>query len=155
MTGNIRNWLNPANLSKFGGGDLILPTANSYTGSTQIRAGWITAQNNSSLGTMDPAQAPTIRPYTTISDGAALHLKPLDPTTSLNLINNFVVAGTGVSHNYGLINQSGAIQNIAGNNTLSGILQLNGAGGIGVEQLTPPVAGEDPSQSQLDREPLG
>ena len=41
------------------------------------------------------------------------------------------------------------IQNIAGNNTLSGIIQLNGQAGFGVEQFTPPVPGEEPSQLVL------
>ena len=58
-----------------GDGHLILPTANTYTDRTEILDGWITAQNDRSLGTMNPTHAPTLRPYTTISDGAALHLK--------------------------------------------------------------------------------
>ena len=342
ITDTLINPIPRSTLIKQGDGHLILPTENTYTDRTEIRAGWITAQNDRSLGTMDPIHAPTLRPYTTIFDGAALHLKPFtatatpnlvheyelngtladdlggpslvdnggtltganyifgpdqglslsgalddpghysiemtsqiddlngsttpgwvrlidfkdrqsdfgiysidgfltfydgigfstgatpivedvpfvllvtrDGTTgevvayingieqfrfidandlavfdgpnsvahfyldntappftgeasggvidrirvfdgplsppgqSLNLINNFIVSGEGVDHDFGLLNKAGAIQNIAGNNKLSGILQLDGQGGFGVEQLTPPGPGEDPSQLVL------
>ena len=65
----------------------------------------------------------------------------------LHLINNFIISGDGFSHNYGLLNHAGAIENIAGNNTLSGIIQLNGVAGIGVEELSPPAPG---AESQLN-----
>jgi autotransporter-associated beta strand protein len=346
VTGEITDTLiNPvprSTLIKQGDGHVILPTENTYTDRTEIRAGWITAQNDRSLGFMNPVHAPTLRPYTTIAAGAALHIKPpgtastatltheydLDgsftdnlggpditpnggtlsgtnytfgpgqgltltgaiasprnysieltaqiddlagtstpgwvrliefkngqsdfglytidgfltfydglnlttgptlltedepfvllfsrdggsgevvasidgveqfrffdisdlavfdtpgnvahffidnteppftdensggvidririydgvlspPAAGINLINNFIVSGEGVIHDFGLLNKAGAIQNIGGNNTLSGIIQLNGQGGFGVEQLTPPVTGEDPSQLNL------
>ena len=41
--------------TKVGLGQLILPTANDYTGPTDIRQGWVTIENNNSLGT--PANA--------------------------------------------------------------------------------------------------
>ena len=69
------------------------------------------------------------------------------PRPELHLINNFIISGDGFSHNYGLLNHAGAIENIAGNNTLSGIIQLNGVAGIGVEELSPPAPG---AESQLN-----
>ena len=48
-----------------------------------------------------------------------------------------VLAGTGIDHPFDLIDQAGAVQNLEGNNTLSGIIQLNGNAGVGVEQVFP------------------
>jgi fibronectin-binding autotransporter adhesin len=138
-----------SSLTKLGAGHLILPFANTYFGATNIQQGWVTVQNNNSLGADSSGQAPTLRPYTTISDGAALHLKSLTPGTTFNLINNFNVSGNGILHPFSLINQAGAIQNLDGNNILAGIIQLNGNAGIGVEEITPPPAGVDPSQLTL------
>jgi autotransporter-associated beta strand protein len=57
-------------------GHLILPYANTYTGNTQIEQGWVTIQNDQSLGTYVYG-SDTVQPTATVSTGAALHLKPL------------------------------------------------------------------------------
>src|SRR5439155_640693 len=58
------------------GGHLILPYANTYTGPTQVEQGWVTIQNDESLGAFIYG-SDTIQPPTTVSAGASLHLKPL------------------------------------------------------------------------------
>ena len=125
-------------LTKTGFGDLILPNANDY-GNTQgvnapttdIQLGWITINNDQALGfNSDPASADlpqTLEPYVQIQNGGALHLDPA-PGTSLTMYYNFLVEGLGLtSQNYGLIEQAGAIENLSGDNTLAGIVQLDEA----------------------------
>src|SRR5262249_3955757 len=46
-------------------------------------------------------------------------------------------SGVGITHPFGLIDQAGAIVNLEGNNFISGIVQLNGVAGIGVERVVP------------------
>ncbi len=73
---------------------------------------------------------------------------PLTPPQSgLNLPNNLVLNGVGIDHPFDLIDEAGAVQNLEGTNTLSGIIKLNGQAGIGVEQVAP--AAGDPSQLTL------
>jgi autotransporter-associated beta strand protein len=129
---------------------------------TDIQLGWITIDNNQSLGSnftalgqnFSPATVipdafqlnpeypvfylQTLEPYVQIDKGGALHLDPLPGQPNLNMYNNFLLSGNGLtSQNYGLIEQAGAIQNLNGDNTLPGIIQLNGNAGIGVEQIPP------------------
>lgn len=151
VTGQISG----GDLIKTGLGDLILPNANTYgdtTGignpTTDIQLGWITIKNNLSLGSnQSPSQAnipQTMEPYVEIDNGGALHLDPL-PGTSLTLYDNFFLTGDGLtSPTYGLIEEAGAIENLYGDNTLAGILQLNGNAGIGVEQIPPTPTGFPP-----------
>jgi autotransporter-associated beta strand protein len=131
---------------KADGGQLILPTANAYFGPTDIQQGWITIQNNQSLGARTPRLGDTAQPITTVEAGAALHLKSPTPGGTLTVPNNFILAGLGINHPFALISQQGALMNLDGLNTLTGNIQLNGTAGIGVEQVdtTPP-----PIQSEL------
>ena len=145
VTGTISG----GNLTKLRGGDLILPFANTYGGKTDVKEGWITVQDNNSLGTKPIGMVHTLWQPTTVFAGAAVHLLPLVAGTSLLVPNNFVLSGNGIDHPFDLIDQAGAIENLAGNNTLSGIIQLNGNAGIGVEQITPPVPGENASELTL------
>ena len=52
------------------------------------------AENDRSLGTMNPDQPVTIRPYTTISEGTALHLKPLASAATANLVHDYDLNGS-------------------------------------------------------------
>src|SRR5262249_12793819 len=79
-------------LAKVGTGQLILPNANTYTGQTQIQQGWITIQDNQSLGAPITG-ADSTQPVTTVSAGAALHLKPLLAGNNFTLVENLVLAG--------------------------------------------------------------
>src|SRR5262249_28075386 len=87
---------------KEGTGPLILPYANRYTASTVIEQGWVTVQNNQSLGGTI-AGGETIQPGTSVLAGAALHLKAISAGANLNLVENLTLQGTGVSHAFGLI----------------------------------------------------
>jgi autotransporter-associated beta strand protein len=129
-------------LAKVDPGQLILPNANSYLGPTLISQGWITVQDNQALGLRVPGIGDTVQPTTTVQSGAALHLKPLTAGADLNLPYNLVLAGTGITHPFGLISQKGALMNLGGNNTESGDVQLNGQVGVGVELLAPSTASE-------------
>ena len=48
---------------------------------------------------------------------------------------NGISPGALIPPVFGLIDQAGAIENLNGNNLLTGIIQLDGNAGIGVEQL--------------------
>src|SRR5262249_28674947 len=108
-------------------GHLILPNANSYVGDTFIDQGWVTVQNNLSLGGFVYG-GDTIQPTATVRAGAALHLKPRTPGASFNLIRNLVLSGDGISHNFGLINHKGALMSLGGLNTVGGPVDLNPGG---------------------------
>ncbi len=125
-------------LDKFGLGNLILPTANNYVGPNDIQQGFVTVGNNQSLGVQQNITQ-TLQSYTTVASGAAVMLDPQNGF--LALANNFVLSGNGIIPGavipsvYGLIDQGGAIENLNGNNLLTGIIQLDGNAGIGVEQV--------------------
>jgi autotransporter-associated beta strand protein len=156
VTGNIGG----NSLIKVDGGQLILPRANSYGGSTDIRQGWITIQNNGSLGPQVTGVEQYTIQSTTIRTGASLHLLPLGdvpnpisglypPAGALNLTldNNFAISGLGITHPFAGISGQGAIVSLAGTNTLTGFITLNAIAGIGVQQQYPsPPAGIPISQ---------
>ena len=131
---------------KRGGGDLILPVADTYTGITRVEQGWVTVQNNRSLGAdRTPAVAAPAEPRTVVSAGAAVHVRPLVPGTSLTIPENITLAGVGPTLPYALISQKGALMNLDGNNTWSGDIGFIGQAGVGVEQVVP----GSPSTSEL------
>ncbi len=146
-------------------GQLILSGSNTYEGPTDIHKGWITVENNTSLGQevfgvgqsrqvsvagytieeTDPTQdfglGQSVQPYTTVEAGASLQIRSPQPGVNLTLPNNLNLAGNGISSttmppstNFGLI-EEGALENIGGDNTVTGYIQLNGQAGIGVEQI--------------------
>jgi autotransporter-associated beta strand protein len=138
---------------KGGLGHLILPNNNTYLGPTNIDQGWVTVQAPHSLGDFVYG-SDTIQAGTRVFPGAALHLKAQDPAVPFNLVENLILAGNGITHNYGLINQKGALENLSGNNTVGGPvnfgtaafpdwrssnIQLAGNAGIGVEALVSEV----------------
>jgi autotransporter-associated beta strand protein len=145
ISGAISDGVGRPQLIKTGTGQLILPTGNTYTGGTSIQQGWITIENNQSLGGFIPGLPDTQQPVTTVLTGAALHLKAL-AGNSLNVVENLVLAGNGITHPFQLINQKGALMNLSGNNTIGGpfnvggtirssFIHLNGVAGIGVETV--------------------
>ncbi len=86
------------------------------------------------LGVPDNTVALTAQPIVTVQLGAALHLLPL--TGNITLTNPFSLTGHGITNNfYPLINQEGAIENLAGINTITGNIMLMGPVGVGVEQI--------------------
>lgn len=96
-------------LTKEGNGVVSLLGANTHSGNKTINGGSLNLQNNSALGS-----AGTV----TVNSGAAIQLQG-----GINISRPITVNGTGVS-------SSGAIQNIAGDNTLSATLTLGSASRI-------------------------
>ncbi len=95
-------------LTKDGAGTLTLGQANTYTGTTTISAGDVKVQNNTSLGTTANG--------TTVASGAAI----LIDGSGLNIAEAISLIGDGGG--------TGALENLANNNTWSGAITL-GAGG--------------------------
>ncbi len=98
-------------LTKAGAGTLTLSGANTYTGVTTVNAGVIDVQNNTALGTTAGA--------TTVASGAALQIDGsglviAEPIT--------ILIGTGIGG-------TGALRNLANNNTWSGAIALGAAAG--------------------------
>lgn len=128
-------------LQKVGGGNLILRTANSYSGPTEINQGWITIQDTAALGIADPATTPTLQPAVTVDPGAALHLYAL-PGTTIVLARNLVLSGLGLnstgilSTSFNALNQEGSLMSLAGSNLITGGIKLATPNvGIGVQDL--------------------
>jgi autotransporter-associated beta strand protein len=92
----------PIRLRKEGAGTLTLAGENTYNRGTLIRAGTLVAANNKALGKLD----------TNVANGATLGLQG-----GINLTQDVAINGAGVGGN-------GAIQNIAGDNTLTGTITL-------------------------------
>jgi autotransporter-associated beta strand protein len=153
---------NPTDLEKVLGGQLILPTANTgYHGVTVISQGWVTAMNNASLGGYYSGSGvvngypgsfftvngypvslgQTVQPYVMVESGAALHLKSPTPGGTLTIPQNLILAGNGITHPFGLISGKGPLENIEGNNTVTGDIHLSGVAGIGVEQTNTTTPG--------------
>ena len=122
-----------AEVDKSGAGQLILPTANSYVGPTKIREGWVTVENSQIFGSHEGGLGDTQQPYVTVAQGASIQLLAL--AGSLNLPYNMNLSGLGATTPYALSSNQGAIENLAGLNTISGLIQLNGQVGVGAEQI--------------------
>jgi hypothetical protein len=110
---------------KSGTGQLVLPVANSQlNGPTEIRNGWITIQNNQSLGrpVVDVTRGETVQPnVVTVRGGASLHLLP--QTGDLVLANRLILAGQGMDHPFAMLEQ-GALLSLRGNNRITGDVGL-------------------------------
>ncbi|QDU22179.1 hypothetical protein [Urbifossiella limnaea] len=123
---------------KLGAGHLILPQANPYFGRTLIEQGWVTVQNNRSLGDVVPATAlgKTAQQPTIVSAGASLHLALTAPGVVLTLAEEHIVLeGLGLGslpgqeqHPYSFINQKGALINLGGDNIITGDVGLISTG---------------------------
>jgi autotransporter-associated beta strand protein len=110
-------------LTKTGsGGKLILngATNNTYSGGTSIQTGTLQIQKTTALGTG----------AVTVSNGATLEVS----NTGGTVANTLNISGTGVSNN-------GAIDNVAGNNTLSGAITLAGNSRINSDAGTLTLSG--------------
>ena len=110
---------------KVGTGHLVLPVANTQlSGPTRIQNGWITIQNNQSLGRpiVDQTRGETAQPnIVTVRGGASLHLLP--QAGDLTLANRLILAGQGIDHPFAMLEQ-GALLSLRGNNRLTGDIGL-------------------------------
>lgn len=95
--------------TKTGAGVLTLSSANTFSGNKIISQGVINVQNATALGSAGNI---------TVNDGAALEIQG-----GINFARPISITGTGISN-------AGAIRNISGSNTLSGLVTLTGASRI-------------------------
>src|SRR5262249_1137794 len=123
-------------LTKEGLGEVVLPNADTYLGTTHIHQGTITIENNTALGGIPPGLSVLDQAGTIVSAGAALHLKGVKATGqgSMLITEPLTLAGTG-------INNTGAVDNIDGVNTITGDVLLTGSASIGVESGAGTIGG--------------
>lgn len=135
-------------IAKVGDGQLILPNSNlDFYGNWEIKAGWVTVQNQYSLGGSQkglPNNVPQGALFTTqVDSGAALMLLPFNPDSNMSLGDtNLILQGDGVTHAFSLIDDMGALENLAGVNTIQGDVTLEGQVGIGVEEIYPGIVSD-------------
>ncbi|HEV3082674.1 MAG TPA: autotransporter-associated beta strand repeat-containing protein, partial [Gemmataceae bacterium] len=123
-------------LTKYGLGEVILPNADTYLGTTEIRQGILTIENSTALGGIPPGLSILDQAGTIVDAGAALHLKGVKPNGqgSMLITEPLTLAGTG-------INNTGAVDNIDGVNIITGDVQLTGSTSLGVESGAGSVGG--------------
>ncbi len=119
---------------------------NTYTGNTTIQQGWITIKNNMSLGGRRSGLGDTAQSFTTVENGAALHLRPYFGQ-DLQVPEHLRLSGFGINRTFGnqtgLANNfltKGALLSLRGNNTIGNStfladIHLIGSVGIGVEYI--------------------
>ncbi len=116
-TGNIGG--NISTLTKTGSGTLSLSGANTYSGATTVSAGTLVAGSASALGAVGGG--------TTVANGATLSLSNVTGVTLAE--SALTLTGQGVG-------AQGALQNLVGNNTVSGTIALGGETYVGVNSST-------------------
>ena len=105
ITGVIGDGGNNFDLTKEGTGRLVLTAANTYGGTTFVNAGTLDVRNDQALGGTAGG--------TVVLNGAQLQLEG-----SIIISEGLTLNGTGIS-------QTGALLNLAGNNTWQGPITLN------------------------------
>ena len=94
-------------LDKLGEGQLILPTANTYEGPTNIEQGWVTVEDPHAFGARVAGWGDAVQPAVTVDEGSSIHLLPL--SGSMTLPYNLSLTGSGVAAAaYPLVNEQGA-----------------------------------------------
>ena len=141
---------------KYGAGQLVIEKANAgLIGPTTIDQGWITVEANNALGLAnpEPTLSELLQPDSiTVDSGASLQLLP-PAGTVLTLGNNLILSGVGLPAttvttpgiNFHMLTE-GSLLSLGGNNILSGTIQLDGTGSIGVDD---PILTDLPSESTL------
>lgn len=123
IAGNITNGATGGTIALTqSAGNLLLSGANGYTGATAVTGGALIIQSNSALGTATA----TMTSGVTVSSGAELQIQGgITTTTAVGLTLN----GTGLTTN-------GALENVSGTNTYSGLIQLGSNATIGSDAGT-------------------
>jgi len=101
LAGTVADGGSAGSLTKSGSGTLVLPTANTYTGTTTVSAGVLRITHGQALGTTAGG--------TVVADGAALQLDGNIAVGSELL----TIGGQGIS-------STGALRNVSGNNSWAG-----------------------------------
>lgn len=107
-----------SDLTKRGGGTLVLSGTNTYTGLTDIKEGVVVARNTSALGTSGPGSQPAI-----VRSGASLELQS-------DLSKDLQLNGDGFKFNDHF---SGALHNVSGFNTYTGTITLGSNTTLGID----------------------
>ncbi|MDZ7619023.1 MAG: autotransporter-associated beta strand repeat-containing protein, partial [Patescibacteria group bacterium] len=107
---------------KDGVGTLVLSGSNTYTGTTTVSAGVLSAQHNSALGSTGGG--------TVVSNGAALELQGGVSIAGESL----TITGTGVG-------SGGVLRSVSGTNAWTGAIALSGNSSIGVAADTLTLSG--------------
>ena len=98
----------------------VIRDDNPYLGVTFIDQGWVTMRTSLALGDLQTGLVDTLQSPVYVANGAALHLYPF-AGLNIHLDKNMVLSGDGISYpstTFALIDQKGALMNLAGNNTL-------------------------------------
>jgi autotransporter-associated beta strand protein len=126
-------------VQKLGTGQLILPNADGddkghgLTTNWDVVQGWVTVRDSHSLDATFNDLDQNLQPNAKVEKGAALHLYP--NAGNIDVGENLFLAGQGITHPFGLINQQGAIENLVGDNTVHGNVSLQSQVGVGVENV--------------------
>jgi autotransporter-associated beta strand protein len=115
----VRQSNNSVSVTKYDGGTLVIygggtadpgtSTQGRYNGTTTINGGVLRVRNNFALGTTASG--------TTVATGAALELLETTVPVDLSVGEPITLNGSGIS-------SGGALRNVAGNNTLTGLITL-------------------------------
>ncbi len=105
-----------------GSGMLTLSGSNTYSGGTTVDMGILIVQNGSALGTAN------VNALSATGTAASLWL---ESSTGITVANNITTTGDGGGGG-GLPTEPGVIQNVGGNNVLSGVITLTSGGGFSV-----------------------
>ena len=105
-----------------GSGMLTLSGSNTYGGGATVDMGVLNVQNGSALGTAN------VNALSATGTAASLWLQS---STGITVANNITTTGDGGGGG-GLPTEPGVIQNVGGNNVLSGVITLTSGGGFSV-----------------------
>jgi autotransporter-associated beta strand protein len=109
----VNNAGGAVNVYANGTGNVVLAGDNTYTGITQVSSGSLEIRHNSALG--------TTAGNTVVLAGGSLRI-----SSNITTAENLTIAGPGET-------TEGALRNISGDNTLTGLTTVNGAGRINAD----------------------